>query len=134
MLAKKYDPTEYSSTNLAKPLPDLSLDARRIYEKKILEQQQQQTAIFAKRIFLVAVTFAIFAFTMVIRSGTLAMMGMELVNLRKQEANLIANNDLLKLEVSKLNSPERINKIAVNVLGMTIAKHNLYITKENKKN
>ena len=81
-----------------------------------------------------AITFGVFAFTMVVRSGNLAMLGIELVNLRQQEADLIARNDLLKLEVSKLNSPERINKIAINSLGMTIAKHNLYITKENNKN
>ena len=134
MLAKKYVQTEYNTTNLAKALPEHSNKGDFLVKDQLQRKQKQEATLLAKRIFLVAITFAVFAFTMVARSGNLAMLGIELVNLRQQESDLIARNDLLKLEVSKLNSPERINKIAINSLGMTIAKHNLYITKENNKN
>ena len=70
---------------------------------------------------------------MVMRSNTLLVTGNDLVKLRQQEAEFIKQNDLLKLEVSKLNSPERINTLAKGALGMTIAKQNIYIDKNAYK-
>lgn len=133
MLAKKYNETDYSQTNLAHILPEQEFDRDYLAKKNLQKQQNREANLIARRAILVGITFAVFAFIMVVRSGNLTMRGIELVNLRQQEATLISKNDLLSLEVSKLNAPERINKIAINVLGMTIAKHNLYITKENNK-
>lgn len=123
----------YNNTNLARKLDTQTTTTP-------LEQPQVQTKVAEERnvliggkALLLVFTVAAFAFTMVARSNTMVVAGNDLVKLRQQEATLIRENDLLRLEVNKLKSPERINTIAKNTLGMTIAKQNIYINKDAKK-
>lgn len=52
----------------------------------------------------------------------------ELMNMKKQQKALIAQNETLKLDVERLKSPERITTIASKQLGMTTARSNIYVT------
>lgn len=121
----------YNNTSLARKVAVPS--APTVEQPQINTQVTHKTnSLLGQRILILAVTLAVFAFTMVARSTVMVAAGNGLVGLRKQEAELIRENDLLRLEVNKLKSPERINTIAKSVLGMTIAKQNIYINKEIK--
>lgn len=121
----------YNDTSLARKIAIPS--APPLEEPQIKKQAvAQENSLLGQRILLLVITVAIFAFTMVARSHVMLNAGNDLVGLRKQEASLIRQNDLLRLDVNRLKSPERINTIAKNVLGMTIAKQNIYINKEAK--
>ena len=121
----------YNNTSLARKVAVPS--APTVEQPQIRTQVTPRTnSLLGQKILILAVTLAVFAFTMVARSTVMVAAGNGLVGLRKQEAELIRENDLLRLEVNKLKSPERINTIAKNVLGMTIAKQNIYINKKLK--
>ena len=59
-------------------------------------------------------------FAMVLRSD-------ELVSLQKQEAQLINQNNELRIEVEQLKGPERIIGLAEQRLGMSVARSNIYV-------
>ena len=56
-----------------------------------------------------------------------------LVNLKKQEATLLGENQTLKLDVDRLSSPERITAIAGSKLGMSTARSNIYVHMNSSK-
>ncbi len=62
----------------------------------------------------------------VVNTGTL-------VNLKKQEAALLSENQTLKLDVDRLSSPERITAIASSKLGMSTARSNIYVHMNSDK-
>lgn len=114
---------------------------REIPQKKITvskphtntKQAEKDRSLLRRRLTLLSITIMLFAFTMVVRSNTLLLAGNELVKLRQLEAEYTKQNDFLRLEVSRLKSPERINTFAKQALGMTIAKQNIYINKDDNK-
>lgn len=123
--------SNYNNTSLARKIAVPS--APPLEQPQVRKQAApKESSLLGQRIVIMAVTLAVFAFTMVARSNVMIAEGNALVDLRRQEAELIRQNDLLRLEVNKLKSPERINTIAKDVLGMTIAKQNIYINKETK--
>lgn len=131
MGARKYDYDTHYNSSTAKKLNEPLYTPQKSYNK---DKLQNVNFSLRRRLLLIVATFVVFAFVMVVRSNALIQNGIMLVNLRKSEASYIKGNDLLKLEVSKLNSPQRINEIAQKKLGMIIAKNNLYIhkVKDNK--
>lgn len=123
--------SNYNNTSLARKIAVPS--APPLEQPQVRKQAApKESSLLGQRIVIMAVTLAVFAFTMVARSNVMIAEGNALVDLRRQEAELIRQNDLLRLEVNKLKSTERINTIAKDVLGMTIAKQNIYINKETK--
>ena len=50
-----------------------------------------------------------------------------LVQLKKQEAILVGENQTLKIDVDKLKSPERITQLASSKLGLSTARSNIYM-------
>ncbi len=124
---------KYNVGNLAEKLPQQP-QSTPVRKETIKQNSQQGRKLLRRRIIALALTVIAFAFTMVMRSNVLVTSGSHLVGLRQSEAEIIKQNDLLRLDVNKLNSPERINTLAKSMLGMTIAKQNIYINKVNKQN
>ncbi len=54
-----------------------------------------------------------------------------LVQLKKQEATLVGENQTLKIDVDKLKSPERITSLASSKLGLSTARSNIYMHADN---
>lgn len=66
-------------------------------------------------------------FAMVLRSEAMVQCSNELVSLQKQEAQLINQNNELRIEVEQLKGPERIIGLAEQRLGMSVARSNIYV-------
>lgn len=66
-------------------------------------------------------------FAMVLRSEAMVQCSNELVSLQKQEAQLINQNNELRIEVEQLKAPERIIGLAEQRLGMSVARSNIYV-------
>jgi cell division protein FtsL len=73
------------------------------------------------------VIFAVIAITF--QSASLIQSGYDLVQLKGQAAQLEKNNELLRLDIAKLKSPERIQQIATDQLGLVQSKNTYYGTK-----
>ncbi|MDR3590069.1 MAG: cell division protein FtsL [Negativicutes bacterium] len=54
--------------------------------------------------------------------------GYDLVDLKEQAAKLEKENELLRLDIARLKSPERIQQIAIRDLGMVQPKNTYYAT------
>lgn len=63
----------------------------------------------------------------VVRSEAYIRNGDNLMELKQQEASLIARNSEIKIEVDRLKSPERIASLAQQKLGMQVARSNIYV-------
>ena len=57
-----------------------------------------------------------------------------LVQLKKQEATLLGENQTLKIDVDKLKSPQRITELASSKLGLSTARSNIYMHANNGSN
>ena len=83
--------------------------------------------VLRNRIFLVALTVLAAYLVTVVRSEYMVQYGNQLVSLQKQEAQLISQNNELKIEVEQLKGPERIIGLAEQRLGMSVARSNIYL-------
>lgn len=61
------------------------------------------------------------------RSEAVVLSGQQLLQLERQEQQLIAKNNELKIEVEQLKGPERIIGLAQQRLGMNVARSNIYV-------
>jgi cell division protein FtsL len=66
------------------------------------------------------------AMLVTMQSASIVNAGYELVQIKAQMAALEKNNDQLKLDIAKLKSPQRIQAIATQDLGMIIPKSVYY--------
>ena len=66
-------------------------------------------------------------FAMVLRSEAMVQCSNELVSLQQEEAQLINQNNELRIEVEQLKGPERIIGLAEQRLGMSVARSNIYV-------
>ena len=66
-------------------------------------------------------------FAMVLRSEAMVQCSNELVSLQQEEAQLINENNELRIEVEQLKGPERIIGLAEQRLGMSVARSNIYV-------
>ena len=60
-------------------------------------------------------------------SEAVVLSGQQLLQLERQEQQLIAKNNELKIEVEQLKGPERIIGLAQQRLGMNVARSNIYV-------
>lgn len=79
------------------------------------------------RIFMLLGIVLVTYLVVVVRSHSMAVYGGQLVELQKQEAQLIAKNNDLRIEVEQLKGPERIIGLAEQRLGMSVARSNIYV-------
>lgn len=56
-----------------------------------------------------------------------------LLQLKRQEAALLGENETLKIDVDKLKSPERITELASSRLGLSTARSNIYMHAGSEK-
>ena len=71
-----------------------------------------------RRCLTLAAIITLFAAVMTARSDTLNQAGFDLVSMKETENALMRNNEGLQLEVSRLQSLERIKMVAMQQLGM----------------
>lgn len=89
--------------------------------------QKDSCRLWRQRIFLMLGIVLTTYLVVVVRSHSMAVYGGQLVELQKQEAQLIAKNNELKIEVEQLKGPERIIGLAEQRLGMSVARCNIYV-------
>lgn len=86
------------------------------------------------RVIIFSVVVLATYFISVMRSATMVNYGSQLVQLRKQETQLVNKNNELKIEVEQLKGPERIIGLAEQHLGMSVARSNIYVKALGQKN
>lgn len=69
---------------------------------------------------IVVVLLALIAMFVTVRSEAIIRAGYDLVQLKAQLIKAEKENELLRLEIAKLKSPQRIQAIAANELGMVV--------------
>lgn len=117
MLANKYDNYAWerqAKTSEQQPAP-----------RKIPKPDNYR--ILRNRIFAVVAVILVTYLIVVLRSESMVAYGGQLVELQKQEAQLISKNNELKIEVEQLKGPERIIGLAEQRLGMRVARSNIYV-------
>ncbi len=115
MLARKYDNYAWQERE------ELQQPERRQRRKPDTRR------VLRNRIFLVALTVLVAYLVTVVRSEYMVQNGSQLVSLQKQEAQLISQNNELRIEVEQLKGPERIIGLAEQRLGMSVARSNIYL-------
>lgn len=115
MLARKYDNYAWQERE------ELQQPERRQRRKPDTRR------VLRNRIFLVALTVLAAYLVTVVRSEYMVQNGSQLVSLQKQEAQLIRQNNELRIEVEQLKGPERIIGLAEQRLGMSVARSNIYL-------
>ena len=124
MLARKYEDyaweaQEYREVQAPAPQRQINTDPyRRLRNRAII---------------FTAVLLATY-FVSVMRSTAIVNYDSQLVQLRKQETQLINKNNELKIEVEQLKGPERIIGLAEQHLGMSVARSNIYVKALAQKN
>lgn len=117
MLARKYDNYAWqrqAETEKQQPAP------RRL-------PRREGYKVLRERLFIMLAIVLATYFVVVLRSESMAVYGNQLVQLQKQEAQLISKNNELKIEVEQLKGPERIIGLAEQRLGMSVARSNIYV-------
>ena len=71
---------------------------------------------------------ATLAMLITIHSEYMVRAGYDLVEMKAQAAKLEKENDLLRLEIAKLKSPQRIQQIATSQFGMVVPQNAYYAT------
>lgn len=108
--------------------------AKRVEEYEILEEKEipqqlpkpkkrRRPALnthLRSRCFFLLLLLSIMAMLVTVRSGMSASRGYELVKLQQQADSLEKENDRLKIDIAQLKSPQRIQRIATEKLGMVV--------------
>ncbi|QDR80378.1 cell division protein FtsL [Sporomusa termitida] len=90
--------------------------------KKIRKADKQ---LRTKCLILVVIAIVMAAVT-TMQSAAIVQSGYDLVKIKGQVAKLEKENELLRLDIAKLKSPQRIEEIAVKELGMIVPKNAYY--------
>lgn len=114
MLARKYD-------NYAWQQQQVEQEPRRA------PRHQGDNRVALGRAILTAVIVLATYMFVVWRSEAVVLSGQQLLQLERQEQQLIAKNNELKIEVEQLKGPERIIGLAQQRLGMNVARSNIYV-------
>jgi cell division protein FtsL len=77
---------------------------------------------------ILVVLAAVMAAITTMQSATIIQAGYDLVKVKSQVAKIEKENELLRLDISKLKSPQRIEEYATKNLGMVVAKNAYYAT------
>ena len=106
------------------------------WQQQQVEQEQQprrapryqgDNRVALGRAILTAVIVLATYMLVVWRSEAVVLSGQQLLQLERQEQQLIAKNNELKIEVEQLKGPERIIGLAQQRLGMNVARSNIYV-------
>lgn len=81
-----------------------------------------------KQFLQLVVLAAALAMLITVHSALMVRSGYDLVDMKAQAAKLERDNDLLRLEIAKLKSPQRIQQIATSQLGMVTPNTAYYAT------
>ena len=115
MLARKYD--NYAWQQQSEELPR---------ERRAPRRQGDNQAALGRAIITAVIILA--AYMLVVwRSEAVVVSSQQLLALEKQEQQLVAKNNELKIEVEQLKGPERIIGLAEQQLGMSVARSNIYV-------
>jgi len=71
---------------------------------------------------------AALAMLITVHSAYMVRVGYDLVEMKAVAARMEKENEILRLEIAKLKSPQRIQQIATSQLGMVVPKSALYAT------
>ena len=106
--------------------------ANRKQQNHVYQQQETPTMIrslpklniaLRTNCLITVVLVAAVAIFVTVRSETIIRAGYDLVQLKSQAFGLQKENELLRLDIAKLKSPQRIQSIATTQLGMVIPKN-----------
>lgn len=99
----------------------------RTTEKRRAAPSEQYNTTLRRQVAVLVVMSLFFAFLMVIRSDTFIQSGYKLVQVKKQETQLMKEIDYLEVKLATAKSPERIVDLAQKI-GMVSTEHNLYVS------
>ena len=123
MLARKYD-YEYEQ--------EISQNTRELHFIDLRKKMEQDKDIFVRSCILVVIAMIMATYGIsVMRSTYVMAVGGSLLNMQKQELQLIETNKMLRLEVEQLKSPERVMGFAEKKLGLSTARSNIYVYPTN---
>ncbi|MDR3564951.1 MAG: cell division protein FtsL [Negativicutes bacterium] len=87
---------------------------------------------FRRKCLQLIMLVAVAAMLVTIQSEIMVRSGYDLVDLKSQTAKLEKENELLRLDIARLKSPERIQQIATRELGMVMPKNTYYASNSGK--
>ena len=122
MLARKYDNYAWE---------DESQEMHKVLRNRPSEQSYK---FLRHKVMILVACLLAFYLVSVIRSEAYVSSSNNLVLLKQQESSLISHNAELKIEVETLKSPARITGIAQANIGMQVARNNIYVQADSKKN
>ena len=116
MLARKYDNYAWQQQQVGQE-----------QQPRRAPRHQGDNRVALGRAILTAVIVLATYMLVVWRSEAVVLSGQQLLQLERQEQQLIAKNNELKIEVEQLKGPERIIGLAEQYLGMSVARSNIYV-------
>lgn len=119
MLAKKYDNYAWQEQ------PAEQYEAPQPVRRR--RRKPDKMKLIRSGLFKILAVVMVAYFAMVLRSEAMVQCSNELVSLQKEEAQLINQNNELRIEVEQLKGPERIIGLAEQRLGMSVARSNIYV-------
>lgn len=117
-----------------------------VHKKKEIHSYEQETALPAPKIIrkadkrlrtkcLILVMLAIImAAVTTIQSAAIIQAGYDLVKVKSQVAKIEKENELLRLDIAKLRSPQRIEEFATKNLGMVVPQNAYYASSAMPEN
>jgi cell division protein FtsL len=103
-----------------------------VYEQEAISPKPKIVRKADKRLrgkcLLMVIMVAAMAAVTTLQSAAIIQAGYDLVKVKSQVAKMEKENELLRLDISKLKSPQRIEEYATKNLGMVVAKNAYYAT------
>lgn len=112
MLARRVEEEQYGYVYEEQP-------AQPVRQKRLVQKAYLNTHLRAKCLLLVGL-LAVMIMAVAIRSSIIAGQGYELVQIQQQAERLEQTNEQLKIENARLKSPQRVQAIAQEKLGMSV--------------
>ncbi|BBB93268.1 MAG TPA: cell division protein FtsL [Methylomusa anaerophila] len=81
---------------------------------------------FRSKCFVLIVALTIMAMIVTVQSAAIVQSGYDVVKIKSQITLMEKNNELLRLEIAKLKSPQRIEQIASREMGMIVPQNAYY--------
>lgn len=111
-----------------------------VHKKQEIHVYEQETALPTLKIvrkadkrlrakcLILVILAAIMAAVTTMQSATIIQAGYDLVKIKSQAAKIEKENELLRLDIAKLKSPQRIEEFATKNLGMVVPSNAYYAT------
>jgi cell division protein FtsL len=96
-------------------------------EKNVTAPKTRPDSGLKRKYLQLIVLLAAVAMIVTVQSESLVRSGYNLVELKQQAAKLEKENELLRLDIAKMKSPERIEQIATQNMGMVVPKNTYYV-------